>query len=150
MCLLLQRILARDECPNDIFLFLWKIMIVFQSFVLDYRKAPVCTKCSCQGAHTSFLPPYLVRFWTLDWKLELFYNHHILPDHPRLYELGINSQRSEVILHPWNFPSKNTGVVCHFLLQGISLLKPRTCISCNSCIGRRILYHWDTWEAHSL
>ena len=22
-------------------------------------------------------------------------------------------------LHPWNFPGKNTGVVCHFLLQGI-------------------------------
>ena len=96
MCLLLQRILARDECPNDIFLFLWKIMIVFQSFVLDYRKAPVCTKCSCQGAHTSFLPPYLVRFWTLDWKLELFYNHHILPDHPRLYATSAGDLESGI------------------------------------------------------
>ena len=25
------------------------------------------------------------------------------------------------LLHPWNFPGKNTGVVCHFLLQGIFL-----------------------------
>ena len=23
------------------------------------------------------------------------------------------------LLHPWNFPGKNTGVGCHFLLQGI-------------------------------
>ena len=23
------------------------------------------------------------------------------------------------LLHPWNSPSKNTGVGCHFLLQGI-------------------------------
>ena len=22
--------------------------------------------------------------------------------------------------HPWNFPGKNTGAGCHFLLQGIS------------------------------
>ena len=27
------------------------------------------------------------------------------------------------LLCPWNFPSKNTGVVCHFLLQG-NLLDP--------------------------
>ena len=25
------------------------------------------------------------------------------------------------LLHPWNSPSKNTGVGCHFLLQGIFL-----------------------------
>ena len=25
------------------------------------------------------------------------------------------------LLHPWNFPGKNTGVGCHFLLQGIFL-----------------------------
>ena len=27
-------------------------------------------------------------------------------------------------LYPWNFPGKNTGVGCHFLLQGIELLDP--------------------------
>ena len=31
------------------------------------------------------------------------------------------------LLHPLDFPGKNTGVGCHFLL---------------SCIGRQILYHW--------
>ena len=25
-----------------------------------------------------------------------------------------------------------------------------TCVSCVSCFGRQILYHWVTWEAHSL
>ena len=27
------------------------------------------------------------------------------------------------LLCPWDFPSKNTGVGCHFLLQGISLIQ---------------------------
>ena len=42
-------------------------------------------------------------------------------------------------------PSKNTGVGCHFLLQGIFPIQdsnPLTNISCGSCIGRWILYHW--------
>ena len=47
-------------------------------------------------------------------------------------------------LCPWDFPGKNTGVGCHFLLQGIFPPKDQTRIS---CIGRRILYHWATWEA---
>ena len=31
------------------------------------------------------------------------------------------SQVPTRLLHPWNFPGKNTGVGCHFLLQGIFL-----------------------------
>ena len=27
--------------------------------------------------------------------------------------------QSSALCHPWNFPGKNTGVSCHFLLQGI-------------------------------
>ena len=45
------------------------------------------------------------------------------------------------LLCPWNFPGKNTGVDCCFLLQGIFLTRDRTCAFCVSCIGRRILYH---------
>ena len=37
---------------------------------------------------------------------------------------------------------KNIGVDCHFLLQGSSLPRDRNHISCSSCIGRWILYHW--------
>ena len=46
-------------------------------------------------------------------------------------------------LCPWDFLGRNTGVDCHFLFQGI-FLTPQ--VSCISCTGRQILYHWATWE----
>ena len=49
-------------------------------------------------------------------------------------------------LCPWNFPGKNTGVGCHFLLQGIFPTRDQTCVSCLSFIGRWILHHSGTWE----
>ena len=45
------------------------------------------------------------------------------------------------LLCPWDSPSKNTGVGCHALLQGIFLTQgsdPRFLVS---CIGREVLYH---------
>ena len=47
-------------------------------------------------------------------------------------------------LHPLNFPGKNTGGGCHFLLQRIFLTQ-----GSNSCLlrYRQILYCWATWEA---
>ena len=50
------------------------------------------------------------------------------------------------LLCPWNFPDKNTGVGCHFHLQGISLdqgLNPHL------LHWHAILYHWAIREAHS-
>ena len=38
------------------------------------------------------------------------------------------------------FPGKNTGVGCHFFLQGISRPQDITCMSCVSCIADKILY----------
>ena len=35
----------------------------------------------------------------------------------------------------------------HFLLQGIARPRDKTCVSCFSRIGRRILYLCVTWEA---
>ena len=43
-------------------------------------------------------------------------------------------------LCPWNFPDKNTGVGCHFLLQGIFPTQHRICVSCISCTSRQVLY----------
>ena len=40
-----------------------------------------------------------------------------------------------------DFPAKDTGVDCHFLLQAIFPTQESTCISCISCISRWILYH---------
>ena len=31
--------------------------------------------------------------------------------------------------------------------RGSSQPRSQTCVSCISCIGRRILYHWATWES---
>ena len=44
-------------------------------------------------------------------------------------------------LCPWNYPGKNTGVRCDFLLQGSSSPRDQTCVSCISCISRQILQH---------
>ena len=47
-------------------------------------------------------------------------------------------------LCPWNFPSKNTGVGCHFLLQGISLtqgLNPRLLYLLHWQVGSLPLHH---------
>ena len=46
---------------------------------------------------------------------------------------------------PWDFPGKNTGVGCHFLLQGIFLTQGSN-LHLLHC--RWILYHWATWEAN--
>ena len=48
------------------------------------------------------------------------------------------------VLGPWDSPGKNTGVSCHFLLQGIALTQGSNPHSCN---GRWVLYHCATWEA---
>ena len=45
------------------------------------------------------------------------------------------------LLCPWHFPGTNTGVGCHLLLQ--RWLRVQTGISCVSCIGRQILFHWS-------
>ena len=49
-------------------------------------------------------------------------------------------------LCPWDSPGKYTGVGCHTLLQGIFPTQGLNLSSYVSCIGRRVLYHWLTWE----
>ena len=44
---------------------------------------------------------------------------------------------------PWDFPGKNSGVGCHFLLQEIFRCRDWTFLSCTD---RWILYHWATGE----
>ena len=40
-------------------------------------------------------------------------------------------------------------VGCHFLLQGIFPTQESKSHLQNHCSGRRILHHWDTWQANS-
>ena len=51
------------------------------------------------------------------------------------------------LLCPWNFPGRNTGVGCHFLLQGFFLTQDPTWVSWISCIGRGVLYSCAAWES---
>ena len=44
------------------------------------------------------------------------------------------------------FPGKNSGVGCHFLLQGSSQPRDQTHVSCVSCPGRQVLYHYASQE----
>ena len=48
---------------------------------------------------------------------------------------------------PWDFPGKNTGVGCHFLLQMIFSTQG---LNLGQLLARQILYHWVTWEAPSI
>ena len=48
---------------------------------------------------------------------------------------------------PWDFPGKNTGVCCCFLLQGIF---PTQGSNPDLLHCRQILYHWATWEAQKI
>ena len=47
-----------------------------------------------------------------------------------------------------DFPGKNTGAGCHFLLQGIFPTGDRTHVSCISCIGRWILSTEPPGKSH--
>ena len=50
------------------------------------------------------------------------------------------------LLCPWNYPGKNTGVGCHFLLQGSSRPRDRTRFPSASCSGRQVLHHLSHQE----
>ena len=51
------------------------------------------------------------------------------------------------LLYLWNFPGKNTGVGCLFLLQGIFLTQKSNSRFPHRLRCRQILYHSTTWEA---
>ena len=49
------------------------------------------------------------------------------------------------LLCPWNSADKSTGVGCHFLPQGIFLTQRS---NPQLLLGRQVLYHWASREAH--
>ena len=75
------------------------------------------------------------------------YQKPILKNIISLWPNGLYCTR---LLCPWNFPSKNTGVGCHFLLQGSFWPTDRTWASCVSCICRQILYQWAPRKQYTL
>ena len=67
-------------------------------------------------------------------------SHHCL----NLYDLKDCSPPGSSLHGLWDFPGKDTRVVCHFLLQGIF---PTQGSNLHLLLGRWILYHSATWEA---
>ena len=52
------------------------------------------------------------------------------------------------IPHPWNSPSKNTGVDCHALLLGnFTTQKLNLCLLCLTALAGGFFTYWATWEA---
>ena len=58
-----------------------------------------------------------------------------------LWPCGLKPTR---LLHPWDFPGKNTGVGCHFLLQGIFLTQGSN-PSLLQC--KQIIYWLSPWRS---
>ena len=53
-----------------------------------------------------------------------------------------------MLLCPWDFPGKNTGISGHFLLQGIFPIQGSNPYFLRLLHCRWIFRHWATWEAH--
>ena len=96
-------------------------------------------KCLSRGPWWELHPGKLCRLFKVPAVRSFYYVHvcsvpTVVPDSFRPY--GLYPAR---LLCSWDSPGKNTGVGCHFLLQGIFLSRDQTRVS---CIGRQILYHW--------
>ena len=89
--------------------------VKFQTWMLDYRRVCVCVCVCARVCVSSSVVPDSVTPWTI-----------------------------AKLLCSWDFPDKNSGVGCHFLLQGIFLTQG---LNASLLLSRRILNHWATWEA---
>ena len=61
-----------------------------------------------------------------------------------LHSCGPQASR---LLCPWNFPGKNTGAGCHFLLQGFFPTQGSNPRLLHLLHCRQIVNHWAIWEA---
>ena len=68
--------------------------------------------------------------------VEASVSRSVVPD--SLRSRGLQPTR---LLYLWDFPGKDTGVVCHFLFQGIFLTQDRTQVSCTA---GRLFTDWAT------
>ena len=76
--------------------------------------------------------------------LLLLFSRYAVSD--SLWPHGLQPAR---LLCLWNFPSKNTGVGCHFLLQGIFPTQGLNPHLLCFLLCRQILYclsHWESWD----
>ena len=75
--------------------------------------------------------------WAISNSLSLLFSCSVMSSSLRPH--GLQAAR---LLCPWDFPGKNTGVGCHFLLQGIF---PTQELNLRLLLGRWILNHQRRW-----
>ena len=88
--------------------------------------------CTCYGHFFCFSEVNIFSFLVTKSRQTLLWLHGLEPTR---------------LLCPWAFPDKNTGVGCHFLLQGTFQTQGSN-LHLLHC--RQILYHWAIWEAWKL
>ena len=87
--------------------------------------------------------------WLSDWTELIWYLHFsfwlaslcIIGSRFMSNSLQPHGLKPSRLLHPWDFPGKNTGVVCHFFFQEIFWALNPCLLHC-----RQILYHWASME----
>ena len=94
-----------------------------------WREGPFCLRLCLGMSHTSLLLLSLLLLFTYSVKSSSLQPHGPQPSR---------------LVCPWDFPSKNTGVDCHFLLRelpdpGIESLSPASLLCC-----RWIFHRWAT------
>ena len=84
--------------------------------------------------HTEFNHAYKNAWWKTDLKYHSLCS--VMSDSLRPHEL-----QPTRLLWPRDFPGKNTGMGCYFILQGRFLTQGSNLCLCVSCIGRQVLYN---------
>ena len=75
---------------------------------------------------------------------------HDHPLHPLSWSSGVlldSKLQPTRLLHPWGSQARILEWVAISFSRGSSQPRDRTRVSCVSCTGRQILYHWATWDA---
>ena len=93
----------------------------------------------CQGTCVTVAPPWLMGHLRLHRESESD-SHSAMSSN-----LGLHGLAHQAPL-PMKFSRQEYWTECHFLPQGIFWPRDWTQVSCISCTGGQILYHW-TWEA---
>ena len=119
----------------------WEDNVKQNSFCLNLQVYPhycstaICRlPCTAQGG----TPPFT--WWTRDRYTESKIDRHVLSCSVVSNSLWPHGLQPTRFLCPWDFPAKNTGVGCHFLLQGIFMIQ-----ELNPC-----LLHFLLWQADPL
>ena len=121
-------------CPASVGFSLAFLSLAFLSFSRYFNSPPAESALDWVGnPNPKFLLCHLLAEWPWTYHETKSVSRSVTFDSSRPH--GLWPAR---FLCPWNSPGKNTGVGCHFLLQGSSGPRDWTHASCGSCIAGRV------------